>query len=226
MVTLQTDNATIGFVLGLRDDQVGYKIYFPHEHTRKWAADVAIDESIVYRDRHQCTTYVPLLDRLRFSPHDGDTRSAPASVAHGTFSPVFADHEATGVDASVTGDVTYDILGTEAADGDGMVDGDGIVDGDDGDYDVDSIVDGDYGGSARDIRRDDMDSAYHDDDDVSGDSNTDVDGDAEDQDSLDTRSNDLESIATPSYVSVSTFEADVSVEDTWQDLSNKKEAAV
>ncbi|UIZ20931.1 hypothetical protein KXD40_001124 [Peronospora effusa] len=71
-----------------------------------------------------------------------------------------------------------------------------------------------------------MDSAYHDDDDVSGDSNTDVDGDAEDQDSLDTRSNDLESIATPSYVSVSTFEADVSVEDTWQDLSNKKEAAV
>ncbi|CAI5703669.1 unnamed protein product [Peronospora effusa] len=168
------DNATIGFVLGLRDDQVGYKIYFPHEHTRKWAADVAIDESIVYHN------------------------------------------EATGVDASVTGDATYEFLGTEAADGDGMVDGD------DGDYDVDSIVDGDYGGSARDIRRDDMDSAYHDDDAVSGDSNTDVDGAAEDQDSLDTRSDDLESIGTPSYVSVSTFEADVSVEDTLQDLSNKK----
>ncbi|RQM11726.1 hypothetical protein DD237_008019 [Peronospora effusa] len=34
---------------------------------------------------------------------------------------LFADKEATGVDASVTGDATYDILGTEAADG--MVNG-------------------------------------------------------------------------------------------------------
>ncbi|CAI5724249.1 unnamed protein product [Peronospora farinosa] len=84
------------------------------------------------------------------------------------------DNEASGVDASVTGDATYDILGTEATDG--MVDGD----------------DGDYGGSARDIRRDEMDSAYHDDDDVSGDSDTDFDGDAEDQDFVDTRSDVLE----------------------------------
>ncbi|DAZ95856.1 TPA: hypothetical protein N0F65_009130, partial [Lagenidium giganteum] len=45
-------NVKIGWILVLDDENVGYKIYYTDERTRKWAADVRVEESIVFKDRH------------------------------------------------------------------------------------------------------------------------------------------------------------------------------
>ncbi|CAH0476261.1 unnamed protein product [Peronospora belbahrii] len=39
--------------LGLKEDNVGYKVFSPAENTRKWSPDVQIDESILYGDRYR-----------------------------------------------------------------------------------------------------------------------------------------------------------------------------
>ena len=46
------DNAKIGYVLGLDDEHVGYKMYFPEERTCKWVDELSIDEQSLYNDRH------------------------------------------------------------------------------------------------------------------------------------------------------------------------------
>ena len=59
------DNSKIGFLLGLNDDHVGYKVYVPAEKTQKWAPDVDIDDSLLYGDRNHCQDY--RLEKLQFS---------------------------------------------------------------------------------------------------------------------------------------------------------------
>ena len=116
------DNAKIGFLLSLKEDNVGYKIYYPQEHSRKWAPDVDIDDYTVYRDRHQYSNYGRLLERQSFSNHsDDDGDENTASVDDAAFNaealePFIEETAATGVDASVMGDNTSDMIGNEAVD--------------------------------------------------------------------------------------------------------------
>ena len=51
------DNAKIEFLLGLKQDHVESKVYFPAENTRKWTLDVDIDESIFYGGLNHCQDY-------------------------------------------------------------------------------------------------------------------------------------------------------------------------
>lgn len=46
------DNTKIGFVLGYAEDVIGYKVYFPQEHTAKFVPDLRVAEDVMYRDRH------------------------------------------------------------------------------------------------------------------------------------------------------------------------------
>jgi hypothetical protein len=100
--TRDMDNAAIGFVLGMEEGHVGYKIYFPHNNTFKWASDVVVDESIMYKDRHDCQAYIQQLEELRFTTHvpaDEDDSTTDEPTLSATM-----DYAATGVDASVIGD--------------------------------------------------------------------------------------------------------------------------
>ena len=65
----QFDNAKIGFLLGLKEDHVGYKVFIPAENTRKWAPDVDFDESILYGDRNRFHDY-------RLEEVDSETRKS------------------------------------------------------------------------------------------------------------------------------------------------------
>ncbi|KAE9310895.1 hypothetical protein PR003_g20157 [Phytophthora rubi] len=46
-------NAKLGYVLGYAENVVGYKVYFPAEHTAKFVSDLRVAEEVVYRDRHE-----------------------------------------------------------------------------------------------------------------------------------------------------------------------------
>lgn len=45
-------NCRVGFVLGLRENVAGCKIYFPSERTAQFVGDVRVNERVVYKDRH------------------------------------------------------------------------------------------------------------------------------------------------------------------------------
>ena len=46
------DHCQQGFVLGYREDVMGCNVYFPTERIKRFVADVQVNESIMYRDRH------------------------------------------------------------------------------------------------------------------------------------------------------------------------------
>lgn len=46
------DNAKLGYGLGYAEDIVGYKVFFPDEHTAKLVPDVRVAEGVMYRDRY------------------------------------------------------------------------------------------------------------------------------------------------------------------------------
>jgi hypothetical protein len=104
------ENAKIGFLLGLSDDQVGYKVYYPSENTRKWVPDVEIDESIVYGDRYK--HQVAEVTFVNAEPVDDEQ-----DVVSDAIPPVVREDDGTtGVDASVTGDAVTMMF--ETGDGD------------------------------------------------------------------------------------------------------------
>ncbi|GMF44976.1 unnamed protein product [Phytophthora fragariaefolia] len=46
-------NAKLGYVLGYAENVVGYKVYFPTEHTAKFVSDLRVADGIGNRDRHE-----------------------------------------------------------------------------------------------------------------------------------------------------------------------------
>ena len=67
-------NAKIGYVLGYVDDVVGCKVYFPADGTCKFAADIRVNESVLYRDRHHVSSAtLAASDWLRFQDRARDS---------------------------------------------------------------------------------------------------------------------------------------------------------
>ena len=60
----------IGFVLGYAEDVVGYKVYFPGEHTVKFVSDLRVTGNIVYRDQHDVEVAEDDLSSLHFDQDD------------------------------------------------------------------------------------------------------------------------------------------------------------
>ena len=101
----QFDNAKIGFLLGLKEDHVGYKVFIPAENTRKWAPDVDFDEFILYGDRNRFHDY--RLEEVDFS--DIPVEDSEVTTEHGN-PPLREDDLSTGIEATVMGDTLHDII--------------------------------------------------------------------------------------------------------------------
>lgn len=73
-------NAKLDYVLGYTKNVVGYKVYFPSEHTAKFMSDLRVAEEVVYRDRHEVDEESADWSSLNFSMEEQDENSGVANV--------------------------------------------------------------------------------------------------------------------------------------------------
>ena len=72
-------NAIIGYVLGYREDTVGYEVYVPEPRTTRFVADVRVDKSVMFK--YRCTV-PPELSYEDWSDANSDICDSDASFDH------------------------------------------------------------------------------------------------------------------------------------------------
>ncbi|DAZ97849.1 TPA: hypothetical protein N0F65_002519 [Lagenidium giganteum] len=106
------DNAKPGFVLGYQDDTVGCKVYVPADGTKQFVSDLKVEESEVYRNRHERTSDFNDIKRLHFTSRstgydEDDSYSLDASYAE---MDLFCSEDRVSMDEAVESQIVASLM--------------------------------------------------------------------------------------------------------------------